>query len=253
MPKAARKKGESGFYHVVPKGIADMILFEDDGDRSLYLKWLREAKDEAGIMVHAYCLMSNHVHLVLEDRDDHMAEALKYVHERYGAYYAEQVGRRGGIFRRPFWSEPIESDEHLLCAVRYVHANPTAAGICPAAAYEWSSAKDYLGRSGGVTDSELVLDMCGGRDGFVSFSRASNMTAWAFPGSRLRSHLTDEEALRMAKEIVGKEKLQGFASLSRDERCDVVVLLTSRGFQTNQIARMVGMSESYVRKASVCG
>ena len=57
----------------------------------------------------------------------------------------------------------------------------------------------------------------------------------------------------MAKEIVGEEKLQGFASLSRAERGDVVVLLTSRGFQTNQIARMVGMSESYVRKASVCG
>ena len=145
MPKAARVKSASGYYHVVPKGIADQLIFENDLDRNMYLELLRKAKVETGVKLHAYCLMSNHVHLVVEDEHDKLSEFMKYVTERYAMYYAQQIGRTGGIFRKPFWSEPIESDEYLLCAVRYVHANPAAAGICPASQYEWSSAKDYLG------------------------------------------------------------------------------------------------------------
>jgi len=243
----ARKKGESGFYHVVPKGISDMLLFENDGDRALYLKWLKEAKEKTGVLVHAYCLMSNHIHLVLEDPHDDMAEALKHVHERYGAYYAEKTGRRGGIFRRPFWSEPIENDSYFLCAIRYVHANPAAAGICSASAYAWSSVKDYLGRRGGLTDTGLALEMLGGREGFIEFSKASNMTAWAFPGSKLKAHLTDDEAVRIAKQILG-EQVDSFASMPPSQKDGVVCNLRNRGFSSGQIARILGISKSYVIK-----
>ena len=69
----------------------------------------------------------------------------------------------------------------------------------------------------------------------------------------MKSHLTDDEALRMAKAIVGEKKLAGFAGLPASEREAVIMLLKSRGFQTNQISRMVGMSESYVRKVVPCG
>ena len=138
MPHTARRKSESGYYHVVSKAIADQIIFESDVDRRYYLKLLEEARADVACEVLAYCLMSNHVHLVVKDTFGSLSAMMKHVDERYGTYVADKTFRSGGIFKKPFWSEPINTDEHLLCAVRYVHANPAAAGICAASAYEWS-------------------------------------------------------------------------------------------------------------------
>lgn len=250
MPHRARQKSESGYYHVVPKGIADQLIFEDDLDRSLYLELLRKAKAETGIRVHAYCLMSNHVHLVVEDPDDKLSEFMKYLTERYAMHYAQQIGRTGGVFRKPFWSEPIELDEYLLCAVRYVHANPAAAGICPASAYEWSSAKDYLGRASEITDTDMVLDMLGGREGFIEFSKASNATALPFPGSGLARHLSDDEALAIAKDVLGADGVN-LATCDRKARDAGIALLAERGFPISQISRVTGVGRAICKYALV--
>ncbi len=246
MPHGARKKGDSGFYHVVPKGIADQIIFENDIDRRYYLKLLREAKEKTGLRVHAYCLMSNHVHLVVEDVADRLAEAMKYLHERYAMMFAEKIGRTGGIFRKHCWSEPIDTDEHFLSAVRYAHANPAAAGICPASAYDWSSAKDYLGRLG-LADTSLALEMLGGREGFIKFSAATNSTALPFPGSKLKAHLTDEEAAHIAVEVLGRDNVN-LAKADDALRNDAVTLLKRRGFSVRQTSRICGISTGCIQR-----
>ena len=246
MPHIARQVSASGYYHVVPKGIADQLIFEDDMDRSLYLELLRKAKAETGIKVHAYCLMSNHVHLVVEDEHGKLSEAMKYLTERYAMHFAGQTGRTGGVFRKPFWSEPIESDEHLLCAVRYVHANPAAAGICAASAYEWSSAKDYLGRESEITNPDMVLGMLGGQEGFVEFSQLANATALPFPGSMLSNHLSDDEALAIAKGILGPGGVN-LAACDKEARHAGIRLLSERGFSIPQIARITGVSKATCR------
>ena len=246
MPHVARIRGRSGYYHVVPKGIADQLIFENDDDRKYYLRLLGEAAQQTGILVHAYCLMSNHTHLVLEDAAGKLPDAMKYLHERYAMRYASRSGRKGGVFRKPYWSEPIENDSYLLCAVRYVHANPAAAGICPASAYTWSSAKDYLGRRG-LTSTALVLDLLGGRDGFIAFSASANSTALPFPGSRLKAHLSDDEAFRIALGIFGRDGLN-LAKATREERSAAVTCLAQRGFTTRQIARICNISQSSVAR-----
>lgn len=245
MPHLARRRGESGYYHVVPKGIADQIIFEDDVDRRYYLKLLRQAMLDTGIRVLAYCLMSNHVHLVVEDADDRLSEALKYIHERYAMMFANKIERTGGIFRKPYWRETIESDEHLLCAVRYVHANPAAAGICRASTYEWSSVKDYLGRNG-LTDTSMVLNMLGGRDGFIQFSASANATALPFPGSKLRNHLTDDEAAQIARDILGRDGVN-LAKATKSKRKSAIATLRQRGFTRKQVSRICGVGDSAVK------
>ena len=217
LPHNARNRSESGYYHVVPKGIADQLIFEDDLDRSMYLELLRKAKAETGVMLHAYCLMSNHVHLVVEDANGKLSEFMKYLTERYAMYFSKQIGRTGGVFRKPFWSEPIESGEHLLSAVRYVHANPAAAGICPASAY-----------------------VLGGRDGFIEFSKPSHTTATPFPGSMLTHHLSDDEALAIAKAVLGDKGIN-LAACDKDSRRTGIALLAERGFPVAQIARITGV------------
>jgi REP element-mobilizing transposase RayT len=246
MPHRARTRSGSGFYHVVPKGIGDQIIFEDDDDRTLYVQLLAEAKRETGIKLHAYCLMSNHTHLVVQGPHDTMSAAMKYVHERYAKWYAEKIGRTGGILRKPFWSEPIEKDEYLLCAVRYVHANPANALICKAAAYEWSSAKDYLGRVG-IADTSMVLDMLGGRKGFIEFSQPKNSTLLPFPKSRLSNHESDDEMLQIARVVLG-ENPHLLITHDKATRDRGIALLASRGFARNQIMRLTGAGRRTVER-----
>ena len=248
MPHAARKVSESGYHHVVPKGESNRIIFEDDGDRLFYLQCLQKAKETTGIRVRAYVLMSNHVHLVVDDEHGRLGEAMKLPHERYAMYFKAKAGRTGRVFRKPLWSEPIESDEYLLCAVRYVHANPAAAGICPASAYEWSSAKDYLGRDG-ITDTDMVLGMVGGRKGFIEFSRQDAMPGRAFPGSLLSHHLSEDEATRIARRALGQERLNSLESLDRGARVEALRILAAEGLTQRQIARVTGLGAYFIEQA----
>ena len=246
MPHQARKKSESGFYHVVPKGIADQLVFQDDADRKLYLELLAEAKEEHHLLLHAYVLMSNHTHLLIEDPKNELADAMKFVHERYAMHYAEKIGRTGGIFRKPYWSEPVDTDNHLICAVRYIHANPAAAGICAASAYDYSSAKDYLGREG-ITDTQMVLEMLGGREGFIDWSQAAKSTFHAFPGSRLTGHLSDSEATTICQAILQRSNTS-LAGVPSAERVEMVKLLYERGLGVSQIARATGLGRRTVQR-----
>lgn len=244
MPHSARKKSISGYYHVVPKGMHNQILFDSDNDRKLYIDLLYQAKKTYGLLIHAYCLMDNHVHLILEDSDDNLPGFMKFVNERYGMHLAESTGRSGGIFVRHLWSEPIEKESYLLCAVRYVHANPAAAGLSPASVYPWSSAKDYLGRRG-VTDTDMVLNLLGGREGFIAWSKAGNSTFLPFPASRIGRHLSDEEMKRIASSIVGFD-VDTLASMSIDKRANMVGLLVERGMPISTLSRFTGLGRKEI-------
>ncbi len=249
MPHAARRISESGYYHVVPKGIGDRIIFENDDDRTYYRRLLKAAKSFAGCLLLAYCLMSNHVHLVVEAlHGDALAAYMKYIDERYATYFARKTGQPGGILRRPFWSEPIKAEGHLLSAVRYVHANPAAAGICPASAYEWSSAKDYLGRPG-IADTSMVLDLCGGLEGFVQLSRQMPGCARPFSTSKLKGHLTDDEVLRIAQLTIGENTLRSIGSLPPEHRDKCLRELKATGLTIRQIQRITGLGYYIIQHA----
>ena len=258
--RSARKLGESGFYHVVSKGEADQLLFFNNGDRQHYVDLLASARDEFSLHLHSYCIMSNHVHLLVEEGESdvpegsvpgvgtqsmrHLSLAMKQLNERYAEHFKRSTGRTGHVFKNRFWSEPIEDEAYLLCCMRYIHANPAAAKICKASAYSWSSVRDYLGRDG-ITDTDLLLDMCDGRKGFINFSRDEPPTARPFPGSRLAGHLTPEEQRWVAEQVVG----ESFENLSKQDpatRDEVLEKLLECGLSNTEVASLTGLSLSTV-------
>lgn len=130
--RAARRESESGYYHVVARGNGKQIIFESNDDRATFVRMLGESSSAAGVKIIAWCLMENHVHMVLEDADGRMSEAMRMLLSRYARYFNERTGHVGHVFQERFFSEPIEGDRYLLAAVRYVHLNPERAGVCPA-------------------------------------------------------------------------------------------------------------------------
>jgi putative transposase len=123
-----------------------MDVFFSDDDRTEYLKHLAEQGKRCGVSFLAWCLMSNHVHLIaIPDQETSLARGIGEAHRRYTRYVNFREGWRGYLFQGRFHSFPLEGS-YLLAAVRYVLRNPVRAGITKKPwDYQWSSAKWFVG------------------------------------------------------------------------------------------------------------
>lgn len=247
MPHTQRKLGESGFYHIVAKGDGAQIIFESDKDRIRYLDTLEQAVHEHGIRLHAYCLMDNHVHLLAQDEKREISAFMKQLSETYAMYSAKVTGRVGRVFQRPFWSEPIETDSHFLCTIRYIHANPESAGICKTQDYPWSSYRAHLSESSFV-EVGFARAMLGDVRRFEAFSTSGGCYAKPFKGSKLRRHHSHDELVNIAITLIGRETLNGMKALSPSARQPLIALLREHGFSGSEIARITGLGDNAVRR-----
>lgn len=122
-------------------------IFDHDEDRELYLSLLHEHADRQGVRFHAWCLMTNHVHLVaVPEREDSLARGIGEAHRLYTRAKNFRDGVRGYLFQGRFGS-CVMDEQHLVRAARYVELNPVSAGIVTKPEdYAWSSARMHLGR-----------------------------------------------------------------------------------------------------------
>lgn len=157
MPRSPRCVVPGLAYHVTQRGTNREPVFLTDADRKCYLRLLRDNLDETGVRVFAYCLMRNHVHLVLEPaRDDSLAVLLRRANGHYAQFFNALHGRSGHLWQSRFYSCPL-SLRHLWTALRYVEQNPVRAGVVSGPAeYRWSSARMHLL---GEVDRSGLLDV----------------------------------------------------------------------------------------------
>ena len=132
-------------HHITQRGNRRLPVFFGDDDRAVYLSLVREGCVGHGVACLAWCLMDNHIHLILVPDDaDGLRGALAEAHRRYSRHVNFREGWRGYLFQGRFASYPMD-DAHLMAAVRYVENNPVAAGmVADAGAYRWSSAASHL-------------------------------------------------------------------------------------------------------------
>ena len=248
MPHTQRKLSESGFYHVVAKGDGAQLLFEDDRDKKLYVDTLAKTIDEFKIKLHAYCLMSNHIHLLVRDERYELSEFMKKLSETYAMHFSRKVGRVGRVFQRPFWSEPVENDTYFLCALRYIHANPEPAGICKAEDYPWSSYQAYLSGSPFV-EVDFARELLGGTREYEEFSASGGSYAKPFTGSRLSHHHNSNELVNIAINLLGRETLNDLRAMGPEARKPHIELLHTHGFTKAEIVRITGLGSTVVNNA----
>lgn len=138
-----RIQNESGFYHITARGNGKQIIFNDDEDYEQYLQFIKEFNSGLAIDIIAYCLMSNHVHLLIYDPDFNMDKLFQKVHSMYSRYFNYKYERVGNMFQGRFGSKGIEDDKQLCAVLRYVLKNPIESGICEPSEYKWSSYNFY--------------------------------------------------------------------------------------------------------------
>ena len=127
--------------HVVQRGNNRQPVFFDDAGRRAYLAWLGEAAGRYGCAVHAYVLMTNHVHLLMTPaRAGAVGRTLQYVGRRYVPYVNRMTGRTGTLWEGRYRANLIEAERYLLLCHRYIELNPVRAGLAAAPVdYVWSS------------------------------------------------------------------------------------------------------------------
>lgn len=147
MPRQARTVFAGLPHHVTQRGNRRLDVFFTDENRRAYLAWLKEYCDENGVAVLAYCLMTNHVHLVLvPNSDDGLEQVLKPLHMRYAQRVNRARGWSGHLWQGRYFSSPLD-EAYLWAALRYVERNPVRARLVRRAEnYPWSSAAAHCGR-----------------------------------------------------------------------------------------------------------
>lgn len=114
MPRAAREKSNSGVYHVMLRGINRQIIFLDDEDYEKYLQCFEECKSTSGYNLCAYCLMGNHIHLLLKEEKEPLELTFKRLGARYVFWYNWKYKRSGHLFQDRYKSEAVEDDAYFL-------------------------------------------------------------------------------------------------------------------------------------------
>jgi len=145
MSRHARKASASGIYHIMLKGNERKKIFLDDEDRRRFLDTLERMRDSNSYKLLAYCLMDNHVHLLMWEGKEILQRSMKRVAVSYVHYFNKKYKRTGHLFQDRYRSEAVEDDAYVLAAVRYIHNNPVKATmVTTAEGYRWSSYRDYV-------------------------------------------------------------------------------------------------------------
>ena len=141
VPRRARIRHAGIALHVIQRGNNHSACFYATDDYRTYLDWLRELAERTDCAIHAYCLMTNHVHLLLTlGQDDSASMLMKYLGQRYVQYVNRTYKRTGTLWEGRFRSSLVQGDYHVLACYRYIESNPVrAAMVATALEYPWSS------------------------------------------------------------------------------------------------------------------
>ena len=258
MPRQARKESKTGYYHVIQRGAGKQVLFEDRNDYERYLGKLSECKEELDFKLCAYCLMNNHVHMLIHvDQLQTLSRLMRRLGSSYAGYYNVKYEHVGYVFQDRYLSEPIDDEQYLLACVRYIHNNPVKAGFGERDEYRWSSYNDYIKGDGGngrqwsfgdgarLVDNERILGMFNSVKQFVKFSQSADdktfidvevgATTCEVGQQIIRKHFGNEfENTLMVKQLRVAERNQ------------IIREMKAAGMNNHQIELVTGVSRKIV-------
>jgi len=146
MARPLRIEYPGAFYHVTSRGNEKKDIFKTRRDREKFISYLQSSVERYGAQIHAYCLMTNHYHLLLETPRGNLSEIMQHINGAYTTYFNVKRKRTGHLFQGRYKAIVIEADEYALELSRYIHLNPVRAGMVnEPQEHEWTSYKCYAG------------------------------------------------------------------------------------------------------------
>lgn len=252
MPRKARKKSRTGIYHVMLRGINRQTIFEDKEDKLRFLATLKKYKELCKFVIYGYCLMDNHVHLLIkESEEESFSETIKRISSSYVHWYNRKYGRCGHLFQERFKSENVDDRHYFLIVLRYIHQNPIKAGLAKNVfECKWTSFHEYIGKPK-IVDIEVALRL---------FSPDRNKAIVRFIEYMNKANedqcLDDVEKVRMSdnevREYLSQLGMTNSSELQRMDREQRDALLAKLkkldGVTVRQLSRITGISRSVIQR-----
>ena len=273
MPRKPRESSGTGIYHVMLRGINRQDIFEDAEDYYTFIRMMAmvanqgnqrdRSRDSFGMSDHgpvplipvchiyAYCLMPNHVHLLIAEKDWKVGEVVKSIASCYVLYYNKKYGRIGHLLQDRFKSEPCNDSGYFITLFRYIHQNPVKAGLVKAAKdYEFSSwGNDYLGlASQRVCHTEAAIKRYG----------MEELAAWVdMPLPEMvgcidmddKAIIADEAVRELLQKKCGARTIPEFQLHTKQRKKDIVRdVMRELGVGPRQMVRVSGMTYTVIYK-----
>ncbi|MBM4761249.1 transposase [Bacillus sp. B15-48] len=258
MPRVARVKSKTGTYHLIWRGANRQEIFHDEEDWETFLDILKKYKLKLKFSIFAWCLMNNHVHLLVKEGDESISDTMKRIGVSYARSYNMKYNTTGHLFQDRFKSENVEERSYFLTVVRYIHQNPVKAGmVMRPDDWKWSSCRGYYGQEiypRGILDRHLLLKMFSpdikvAEEQFKAFNESKNDDQCLEEKENDR-RLTDEEASLKMKEILSMIEIPEVKSLPKEERNEILRKVKRiDGISLRQIARILGVPLTLVFRA----
>ncbi|HWR39566.1 MAG TPA: transposase [Patescibacteria group bacterium] len=246
MGRQARELSGSGFYHVVFRGINHQHIFEDKSDYIYFLRILQDLKIALAFELHAYCLMSNHVHLLLREKQSgDISLIMKRLLTKYAMFFNRKYQRSGALIASRYKSVPVEVDEYFIPLQRYIHQNPLKAGLVnKLEEYPFSSYKEYLW-GGEFADTAFALELAG-REEWLRLHQIHTDEVFEVSG---KASMNDGEIRRRIMRYTNGSEPHEIGSWEKDQRDSLLRKLKEDGLSIRQIERATGISRGVVAKS----
>lgn len=152
MSRQQRQRSKTSIYHIMLRGNERKNIFELDEEKQRFLEDIAIKQKELEFTIYAYCVMDNHVHILINSQDKDISTIMKGIAIRYAFYYNAQHNRVGHVFQDRFKSESIEDERYLMAVIRYIHNNPVKAKmVSKPGDYGWSSYQLYIDKATSLT------------------------------------------------------------------------------------------------------
>lgn len=262
MPRQARKESGTGIFHIMMRGINHQNIFEDEEDNYQFINTLdrmRVRYDDDGnpcgsnCTYYAYCLMSNHFHLLIREREETVGETVKRIASSYVYYYNRKYGRDGHLFKERFKSEPVNDMAYFTVLLRYIHQNPLKAGIVEKVRdYEYSSWGEYQGTvdpAFQVCDTRTVLNRIPLNDleAWVNDPLPDDYNFLDNENERPRLRLSDDQVWQEIIKLAGVTCSSDFQKLERQLQRETLGQLRELGASVRQLERLTGISRGIIQ------
>ena len=256
MARKARLASDSGIYHVMMRGVNRQDIFEYDKDYLKFLSLMERVAypvDETGkrseplLVIFAYCLMPNHVHLLVKEQSCGLSDAIKSISVSYASFFNRKYEHLGHLFQDRFRSETVNDMEYFVHLLRYIHQNPVAGGLVnDVKDYRWSSWREF--------DPDLSCDIpvCSTDAVFqkISFDALEELVGAPLPKTQRVLDFDNDTSIRMSDDRVreyiraelGIPDVSTIQHLDKLHRNEIVIQLLKFCHNSLQITRVTGIS-----------
>ena len=244
MPRTVRKISKTGFYHIIIRGVNKTEIFIDDEDRKMFLHLLKYYSVELNCKIYTYCLMSNHVHLLIEDKELKIGELMKNVTCVYAGEFNKKHERVGHLFQDRFKSQNVENQNYLLRLIRYIHRNPEKAGICKTEDYKWSSYSEVIYGSK-IIDRDFILSIYSDNSFYAINQFKKQMTGNnedIIDSAFIEEKITDAQARNLIEYVI---KTKQIPEINEENLVKVVCKIKEiKNISVEQILRVIEVSKA---------